>query len=474
MSTTGAETDATIQHPTHRAARAADEPRDGPSALRQRDAAPAPAGGVPSRLAPGTRALNAWAWPRPVCATETWPADQGPRLVILGTRGIPARHGGFETFAERLALHLAGRGWRVTVACQAEASGGPTAWRGIRLRQHRPWSPGPLGAMEMDLRATTAVLREGTDIALTLGYNTAVLGGLLRAARIPHLMNMDGIEWQRAKWSLPVRGWLWLNERAGRYAADHLIADHPCIAEHLVRHAPAGRISVIPYGADPVTAADPQPIRARLGLEPGRYVTSIARIEPENSVLDLVAAYSRRPRGMPLVVLGRLDGAGNAYHAAIRAAASAEVIFAGAIYEQDVVASLRAHAALHVHGHRVGGTNPSLVEALGAGNAVLAHDNRFNRWVAGSAATYFSDADGCAAALDELLASPARCLAMRAAARSRHASAFEWELVLAAYEELLLRWLPAQLFMPAAEGPRSPGATPAREKTASRDGARGQ
>ncbi len=250
-----------------------------------------------------------WAWPRPVCAAAPWPADQGPRLVVLGTRGIPARHGGFETFAERLALYLAGRGWRVTVACQAQESGSPTAWRGIRLNQHRPWSPGPLGAMEMDLRATTAVLREGTDIALTLGYNTAVLGGLLRAARIPHLMNMDGIEWQRAKWSLPVRGWLWLNERAAKYAADHLIADHPGIAQHLVRHAPAGRITVIPYGADPVTGADPQPIRARLGLEPGRYVTSIARVEPENSVLELISAFSRRPRGMPLVVLGRMDNA---------------------------------------------------------------------------------------------------------------------------------------------------------------------
>ncbi len=388
---------------------------------------------------------DAWSWPREIAPCAPHQPPSGPRLVILGTRGIPARHGGFETFAERLALYLTQRGWRVTVACQTEVRGSPTEWRGVHLRQHKPWSPGPLGAMEMDLRATVASLRHGTDIALTLGYNTAVLGTMLRAVRIPHLMNMDGIEWQRAKWSRPVRGWLWMNERAAKYGADHLIADHPCIADHLARHAPHGRITVIPYGADGVTGVDADPIRSRLGLEPDRYVTSIARIEPENSILELVSAFSRRPRGIPLVVLGRLDSVGNPYHAAVRSAASAEVMFPGAIYEQAVVNALRSHATLYAHGHRVGGTNPSLVEALGAGNAVLAHDNRFNRWVAGSAATYFNDADGCAAALDGLLAGPAQRATMQRAARARHAEAFEWDRVLAAYEQLLTQWLPARL-----------------------------
>lgn len=388
-------------------------------------------------------------WPREVPPCTAWAGRDdgtaGPRLVILGTRGIPARHGGFETFAERLALHLAERGWRVTVACQADGDDASAAWRGVRLTQHRPWSGGPIGTIEMDLRATAAVLRDGADIALTLGYNTAVLGLLLRAARIPHLMNMDGIEWQRAKWSGPARGWLWLNERAARLAADHLVADHPGIAAHLAQRAPARRITVIPYGSDAVTAADPEPIRARWGLVPGEYVTSIARIEPENSILDLVSAFARRPRGRKLVVLGRLDPSGNPYHAAIRAAASEEVMFPGAIYEQEIVTSLRLHAALHAHGHRVGGTNPSLVEALGAGNAILAHDNRFNRWVAADAAAYFMDADGCAAALDALLADDARRAAMQQAARARHAAAFRWAPVLAAYERLLTDWLPARL-----------------------------
>lgn len=406
------------------------------------DAAPNPTNGT-------TRAALSLSWPREVLPCTAWAGRDdgttGPRLVILGTRGIPARHGGFETFAERLALHLAEKGWRVTVACQMDGHDAPTAWRGVRLTQHRPWSRGPAGTIEMDLRATAAVLRDGTDIALTLGYNTAVLGLLLRAARIPHLMNMDGIEWQRAKWSGPARGWLWLNERAARLAADHLVADHPGIAEHLARLAPARRITVIPYGSDAVTTADPEPIRARWGLIPGQYVTSIARIEPENSILELVSAFARRPRGRRLVVLGRLDPSSNAHHAAIRAAASEEVMFPGAIYEQDIVTALRVHAAFHAHGHRVGGTNPSLVEALGAGNAILAHDNRFNRWVAGDAAAYFADTDSCAAAFDALLDDAPRRTAMQEAARARHAAAFRWAPVLAAYERLLTDWLPARL-----------------------------
>jgi len=363
-----------------------------------------------------------------------------PRLAILGTRGIPAKHGGFETFAERLALHLAARGWAVTVACQAEDSGPhPASWQGVALRHHRPRSPGPLGTIEMDLRAALGTLRQA-DLALTLGYNTAMFGLLLRAAGIPHLMNMDGIEWQRAKWSRPVRGWFWLNERAARFAADHLVADHPQIAAHLARHTPASRITTIPYGADSVTAADPA-LLAPLGLAEGGHALAIARVEPENSLLEIVQGFSARPRGLKLVVLGRLDTARQAYHAAIRAAASAEVIFPGAIYDPAVVAALRLHARLHVHGHRVGGTNPSLVEALGAGNPVLAHDNPFNRWVAGPAMAYFRDAGDCATAFDRLLAPGADLHQMAEAARARHAEAFRWEDVLAAYEKLLSSWL---------------------------------
>ena len=142
------------------------------------------------------------------------------------------------------------------------------------------------------------------------------------------------------------------------------------------------------------------------------------------------------------LVLGNYQDS-NADHRAVKAAASAEERFVGAIYDKAVVQALRFHSAAYVHGHQVGGTNPSLVEALGAGNAVLAHDNRFNRWVAGESAMYFSGADGFARCMDELLANLAKLDTLRQHGRKRFEEAFTWPDVLAQYEALLTGYLPA-------------------------------
>jgi glycosyltransferase involved in cell wall biosynthesis len=175
-----------------------------------------------------------------------------------------------------------------------------------------------------------------------------------------------------------------------------------------------------------------------LSLQSGRYLTLVARPEPENSVLEIVQAFSRRPRGLQLAVLGSyLDE--HPYHRAVRVAAGPEVLFLGAIYEPAVVQALRLHGLAYVHGHRVGGTNPSLVEALGAGNPVIAHDNPFNRWVAGDAARYFSGTDDLSALFDSLPDDSAVLRTMHEAALRRHAAEFTWESVLNAYEKLLLQ-----------------------------------
>lgn len=209
---------------------------------------------------------------------------------------------------------------------------------------------------------------------------------------------------------------------------------------HLSRHVAVDKITTIPYGADRLLGLPEAPVRA-MGLEPQRYVTLIARAEPENSVLEMVQGFSRRRRGVVLVVLGAYRD-DLPYHCAVRAAASDEVRFLGPLFDQDKVQALRFHSALYFHGHQVGGTNPSLVEALGAGNAIVAHDNRFNRWVAGDAARYFMDADEFARVLDELLVDEAAMASLRAAAVIRHAAAFTWAAVLKDYEALLEDWQP--------------------------------
>jgi glycosyltransferase involved in cell wall biosynthesis len=167
----------------------------------------------------------------------------------------------------------------------------------------------------------------------------------------------------------------------------------------------------------------------------------VARPEPENSILEVVQGFSMRQRGKTLVVLGNYDPL-NAYHRAVQGAAGPEVRFVGAIYDKPVVQALRFHSAAYVHGHQVGGTNPSLVEALGAGNAVLAHDNRFNRWVAADGAAYFTSAAGFDEALSTVLGQPDRLPALRTAALQRFRDGLTWPQILGQYEALLARWLP--------------------------------
>jgi len=362
-------------------------------------------------------------------------------LRILGTRGVPAAHGGFETFAEHLALYLVKQGWRVVVYCQEDGAGSvfEDEWQGVE-RVHIPVKQaGPQGTIIFDWNATTHAAKFG-DLCLTLGYNTAVFCGLLRLKGVPNLINMDGIEWSRAKWGVAAKTWFWLNDWAGCWLGNHLVADHPQIKVHLQTRVAGSKITTIPYGADAVTTAPIEPV-LRLGLEPGRFLTVIARAEPENSILEVVQGFSSKRRDYKLVVLGNYQES-NTYHQAIKSVASAEVIFVGAIYDKAVVQALRFHSAAYVHGHQVGGTNPSLVEALGAGNAVIAHNNRFNRWVAGEGAVYFDGAVAFSECMDDLLTNSDKLQALSIQSRKRFQEAFTWSDVLKQYEALLVRYLP--------------------------------
>lgn len=357
-------------------------------------------------------------------------------LRILGTRGVPAAHGGFETFAEHLALHLVQHGWRVVVYCQHEGAGPmwEDRWCGVDRVNISVQGDGPKSTFKFDWLATWHAAKHG-DLCLTLGYNTAVFCALLRLQGVPNVINMDGIEWSRAKWGPVAKTWLWLNDWAGCWLGNRLVADHPEIKAHLSTRVRPDKIDVIAYGADRVTDMPTAPVQA-LGLQPGRYLTVVARAEPENSLLEVVSGFSMRPRGMQLAVLGNYSDA-NPYHRAVKQAAGSEVVFLGAIYDKPTVQALRFHGAAYVHGHQVGGTNPSLVEALGAGNAVIAHDNRFNRWVAGAGAVYFHGAHAFSTTVDALLNHPERLAECRNASIQRFEGGLTWPMILEQYEQTL-------------------------------------
>ncbi|PXW35296.1 UNVERIFIED_CONTAM: uncharacterized protein DUF1972 [Williamsia faeni] len=312
-------------------------------------------------------------------------------------------------------------------------------WNGIERVNIPIESEGWLGTSRFDLVSIRHACRF-QDVCLTFGYNTAIFNLLQRIKGIPNIINMDGIEWSRSRWGKFRQLILYLNERIACVIGDCLIADHPEIEAYLLGKASREKLVTITYGADAVYSAN-ESFCTDHGLQPGRFLTLIARPIPENSILEIVRGFSIRERGYKLVILGRYLPESDSYHREVMTAASDEVIFLGPIYEPDVVQALRYHSIGYAHGHTVGGTNPSLVEAMAAGNPVIAHDNVYNRWVAGSAALYFDGPDSVDERISRLLKNDDLRDDMSQAARKRHSAEFTWEIIGKQYEEVLNKYV---------------------------------
>lgn len=372
-------------------------------------------------------------------SAQAMPATTRRKTVrILGTQGIPANYGGFETAAENVARFLVRQGWRVVVYCQTEGTGPivEDIWNGIERVIIPVDLPGWRGTARFDWISIGHAC-QFDDLCLTFGYNTGIYNYRQFIRRIPNVINMDGIEWSRKRWGFLKQAILYVNERFAALFGDNLIADHPEIEKYLWTRAPKRKVTMIAYGADPVLDAPTDPVRS-LRLEPGRYLTLIARSIPENSILELVKGFSARRRGQKLAILGKYDQV-DPFHQAVMDAASDEVVFLGPIYDTTVVKALRFHATAYLHGHTVGGTNPSLVEAMAAGNPVIAHDNAYNRWVADSAGVYFGDFASADSCITSILSDDGLRARMKAKALERHAERFTWDKVAGEYEQLLLR-----------------------------------
>ncbi len=364
------------------------------------------------------------------------------KLLITGCRGIPAQNGGFETFAEKLSLYLVNKDWDVTVYCQLERkeNGGAITeemWKGVRLVRIPVWGKGALATVLFDLLCMKdAVKRDG--LLLTLGYNTAIFNLVMRMLKRQSVINLGGIEWRRSKWGRVAQLWLYLNEKIAIYAANHIVADHPEIKKHIVaRGANPQSVSMIAYGGDALSGCDEDLIKS-YGLKPHGYALVIARPEPENQIMEIIQAYTHQARNMPLIILGNYSNEKSYHRDVMRAVTNTEAKLLGGIYHRPTVDALRLYAGVYIHGHTVGGTNPSLVEALGAGNFILAHNNRFNRWVSGDAALYSKNKFDLDTLLGEhinrtnLLVSD-----LKARARLRHQEAFIWTDILGDYETML-------------------------------------
>lgn len=354
---------------------------------------------------------------------------------IVSVRGIPNRYGGFERLVEVLAPHLVSTGRRVTVFCEKE-EGDPDhdIWNGVERRFLPRRLPGPGGTLGYDVES---ILRlEKGSVALVFGYGTALWHHwLFRNRGIPHCVNMDGIEWQRAKWGRLAREWIRLNEGHAVRKADVVIADHPEIQASLAQRFGTNS-RMIAYGVSFPDRSAALPDHPLLQTCPDMgFHLVIARPEPENQIRLLLEGWTMAGRPLPMVVVGNFTA--TEYGRAL-IADFPEARFVGAVYDAAVLDAIRARAATYLHGHSVGGTNPSLIEAMAAGGLVVAHDNPFNRWVLGSGGLYF----GNAAQLSALLAQPpsgAARAAMIEAAAARCRADFLWPHILAEYTGVVER-----------------------------------
>jgi len=397
------------------------------------------------------------------------------KIAILGTRGVPPNYGGFETFAAELAVRLVQRGHEVTVYCRepygvrrqrlrfsiranSKAEALPphsTYWNGIHrivipAIRHKYFET----VSHVFLSALDAMRRDFDAVLVCNAANAFVLP-LLRAARIPVAINVDGIERKRRKWNVFGRAVYAIGETFSVAFANRVIADARVIADYYRSNYALDPI-VIPYGAEFPDEEDSDVLH-RLQLQPRNYILYVSRFEPENNPLEVVQAYgltvdSWQSTGAstpspancqlptanpPLVMLGKGLYAPDLVRD-LHAHASPHLLLPGALYGRDY-RTLQRNALLYIQATEVGGTHPAMIEAMGSGGAVLAHDTPENREVGGDAVGYFRlrPEENLSGMISEWLRNPLEREDFRARARKRAADRYSWERVTDAYEQLL-------------------------------------
>jgi len=356
------------------------------------------------------------------------------RLGILGTRGIPARYGGFETFAEQLAIRLVERGHDVTVFCEA-ADNGSERYKGVNLRHVRTRDLGPLSTVMYDA-ACLWHARSDFDVIYMLGYGSSALCWVPRIWGTKLWINMDGLEWTRGKWGPIARWYLRWAEAIAMWTPNRIIADAAGIKANLQsRHHRLPPCDVIPYGCEIVSSARPEELNS-FGLEPGSYYLVVCRFEPENHIKEIIEGFLDSNTQTRLVLVG--DHAGkSAYAQSLVRYKSDRLLFTGPVYDASGIQALRYFCRAYLHGHSVGGTNPSLLEAMGCGNVVIANDNPFNREVLGGSGLFFSSSNEVSACIDSVDCDEADIAKMKVTVVERVRQLYTWDLITDYYCELI-------------------------------------
>jgi glycosyltransferase involved in cell wall biosynthesis len=359
------------------------------------------------------------------------------RIALLGTRGIPARYGGFETFAEELSTHLRSRGHQVTVYCRERFP--ESVYRGVSLRYLPTIRHKYLDTVAHTFLSTLDLARQRArggrqaEVALYCNGANALFTILPRWLDIPTALNVDGLERKRKKWNWLAKGWYLVSEWLATFCPTALITDARAIQDYYRRRY--GRESMfIPYGAE-VGAVASSGILDKLGLESGRYFLFVSRMEPENHALEVRQAFETLDTPLKLALVGDAPYAPG-YILRVRDTRDARVVIPGAIYGLGYH-ELQSHCFAYIHATEVGGTHPALIEAMGRGALVLYRNTVENAEVAGDAGIPFEPQQLAAKLQFALILPESERQTLRHKAMERVRAYYSWDRVTDEYERML-------------------------------------
>jgi len=359
------------------------------------------------------------------------------RIAILGTRGIPANYGGFETFAEHLSTRLVSRRHDVTVYCRAHyVSPRQIEFQGVRLKVLPTIRHKYLDTVVHSFLSALHAMPVRYDAALICNAANAPFAPILRVAGTPVALNVDGLEHKRKKWNWIGRKYYLMAERLATILPTETITDAKVIQEYyLARHRAIS--TMIAYGAE--IERRPDPLVRRWRVEPNRYVLYVSRLEPENNAHLVIEAFKRVRTAHKLLIVGDAPYAREYINdLKARARRDKRIVFTGFVFGRDY-RTLQQNAYCYIHATEVGGTHPALLEAMGFGNCVLTLAAPENIEAIGDAGIAYADESDLAEKLQRVLRDGSLVQAYRQRAQARVRDAYDWDYVVDQYEDLFAR-----------------------------------
>ena len=355
------------------------------------------------------------------------------KLAILGTRGIPANYGGFETFAEELSTRLAARGHDVTVYGRSNnVHYSERSYKGVKLAILPTIGTKYLDTVTHTFLSVFHALPKRFDAILICNAANAVFGLVPRLAGTAVALNVDGIERLRKKWGPAGRAYYRISEQLATAIPNAIIADAKVIQDYYLQKYGAQSI-MIAYGAE-CQGVETTTTLEQLGIQPREYFLYVSRLEPENNAHVVIDAFEHLQTTKKLLIVGDAPYA-KAYIDRLKSTRDQRIRFAGAIYGTGY-RELQSHAYAYIQATEVGGTHPALIEAMGVSNCVIAKDTPENHEVLQDCGLFFQDASDLTTQMERTLSDDALVEDLRSRASQRARSNYSWDAITNAYEKL--------------------------------------